>query len=410
MSPHLEVTADAAELGLDPSRLDRLKAHFDRYVANEVLPGYLISVAREGEVAAVLEGGMANRETGQPITSDNLWRIYSMTKPITTVALMSLYEEGRFDLNDEVARYLPAFGDTRVYVGGPAIAPLTEPQLAPMRIWHLLSHTAGLTYGFDYLHPTDQIYRDAGFDFGTPREITLAEATDRFASFPLRFQPGTAFNYSVATDVVGRLIEVLTDQPLDQVLEERVFAPLGMVDTGFFAKEEDHERVAELYLNLGGGLHPGGPMSKGAFRAPWMLSGGGGLVSSAHDYHRFTTMLLAGGVLDGVRILSSRTLALMVANHLPEAQSLAEAAVDGYAEVHNEGVGFGLGFATVIDQLASKTLTSEGSFYWGGAASTMFWVDPLEGLTVQFFTQLLPSGDHQFRRELTQLSYQALID
>jgi CubicO group peptidase (beta-lactamase class C family) len=412
----LKAEADPAEVGLDPARLDRVDRHFRRYVDDGRLPGWLLTVSRQGRLAHVSSYGLRDIEAGLPVETDTLWRIYSMTKPIISVAAMMLYEEGAFELTDPVSKFIPAFADIRVYAGGSDLRPVTVPVTEPVRIWHLLTHTAGLTYGFHRVHSVDARYRDAGFEWGTPRGMDLAQCCDAWADQPLLFQPGTEWNYSVATDVLGRVIEVASGQALDQFLDSRIFGPLGMTDTAFWVGESDAGRLAALYTPIPA---PKGPatrldaMGKVARARPRMLSGGGGLISTAADYHRFTQILLdrpgsPGGELDGVRLLGPRTLAYMTLNHLPGGVDLETFGRPLFAEAPLRGVGFGLGFAVVIDAAAQKTLGSVGEFSWGGAASTAFWVDPAEELTACFFTQLLPSSAHPIRSQLRQLVYQAL--
>jgi CubicO group peptidase (beta-lactamase class C family) len=282
---------------------------------------------------------------------------------------------------------------------------VTVPATEPVRIWHLLTHTSGLTYGFHYAHPVDGIYRANGFEFGMPPELDLAGCVDAWARMPLVFQPGAAFNYSVATDVLGRLVEVVSGLALDAFFAERIFAPLEMTDTGFTAR--DPGRLAALYEQ---GLVRNDRMGAAALRTPRTLSGGGGLVSTAADYARFTGMLLGCGELDGVRLLGSRTLRYMVRNHLPGGAILKGFALPTINEAQNPGAGFGLGFAVVVDPAEAKVAGSAGEFSWGGLASTAFWVDPVERITAHFYTQLVPSSTYPVRSELRQLVYQALVD
>jgi CubicO group peptidase (beta-lactamase class C family) len=335
-----------------------------------------------------------------------------MTKPITSVAAMMLYEEGAFELTDPVSRYIPSFADQRVLVGGTATKPVTVPATEPVRIWHLLTHTAGLTYGFHHVDVGDELYRQAGFEWASPAGLDLEGVTDAWASLPLLFQPGTEWNYSVATDVVGRLVEVVSGLSLADFFAERIFEPLGMTDTAFWVEPDKLDRLAALYA-----MAPGLPakvrydaMGDAVRGKPGWLSGGGGLVSTAADYHRFTAMLLGGGELSGVRLLSPRTVAYMATNHLPGGQDLESFGRRIFSEVSFYGVGFGLGFAVVHDPVAFKTMTSPGEFNWGGAASTAFFVDPVERLQAVFLTQLLPSSAYPLRSQLRQLIRQALVD
>ena len=406
----LEVEINPTEVGLDPARLARIATHFDVYVEDRRLPGWLATVSRGGQLAWTGRGGHRDRERDLAVDDDTLWRIYSMTKPLTSIGAMILYEEGHFDLTDEVSRWIGEFAQARVYQSGPASAPVTIPATEPMRVVHLLSHMSGLTYGFNYTHPVDAIYREKGYDFGWPPGADLARAVADWASSPLLFQPGTKWNYSVASDVLGRLIEIWSGQSLDRFFRERILEPLGMLDTDWWCPPEKADRLAQIYVPSNGAFVPFDQLGRHSFTWPSMLGGGGGLVSSAADYQRFMTMLLRGGEFDGVRLVSSRTLALMVENHLPDDGDLASIAIDSFSESDFTGVGFGLGFSVVLDRRANRSLVSEGTFGWGGAASTAFWVDPLEELTVSFFTQLLPSGTYPIRRELERLVYSALAD
>ena len=333
-----------------------------------------------------------------------------MTKPITAVAALQLFEEGRFDLNDELARYLPEFADPVVYVDGPPEEPRTRPAAGPILIWHLFTHSAGLTYGFQRRHPVDAIYRLAGYDWARSPGVDLATACDQFARMPLVFDPGAAWNYSVATDVLGRLVEVLRGQPLDVVLSEHVLGPLSMRDTGFVCGTDDADRMAAMYLATPEGSFAAAEwLTEPVSARPTMLHGGAGLVSSAGDYHRFATMLARGGELDGVRVVARSTVELLSANHLPGGVDLADFAVDAYAEPSSAGLGVGLGVATVVSPARLKLPVSEGTISWGGAASTTFWVDRREGLTCVLFTQLMPNQTIPVRRELQRLVYPAIV-
>jgi CubicO group peptidase (beta-lactamase class C family) len=408
----LTVEVDAAEVGLDPQRLQRIEQHFARYVDDGRLPGWLVTVSRHGRLAHVARYGSRDIEAGLPVTDDTVWRIYSMTKPITSVAAMMLYEQGAIELTDPVSMYVPAFAETRVYAGGPDQKPLTVPVAEPMRIWHLMTHTAGLTYAFHRVHPVDAIYRAAGFEWGTPPGMDLAQACDAWAALPLLFQPGTAWNYSEASDVLGRVIEVVSGQDLATFFSTRILDPLGLTDTAFWSEDE---RLAALYTPGAGGRATRLGDTNAGIKRPDTLSGGGGLVSTAADYHRFTQMLLSrvgspAGELDGVRLLSPRTVSYMTRNHLPGGQDLAAFGRRLFPDDPLAGIGFGLGFAIVDDPVPGKVVASAGEYFWGGAASTYFWVDPVQELTVSFFTQLLPSVTYPIRNQLRQLVYQAFTD
>jgi CubicO group peptidase (beta-lactamase class C family) len=411
MSTALQVQADPVELGFDADRLARIDRHFDRYVDDGRLPGWMVVVSREGQVAYVSMSGQRDIEAGRPVEFDTIWRVYSMTKPVTTVAAMMLWEEGAFELKDPVARFIPSFADARVYVQGSSLKPVTEPLVEPIRIWHLMTHTSGLTYGFHWTHAVDAIYRDHGFEWTMPPQLDLAACCEEWASLPLLFQPGTEWNYSVSTDVLGRVVEVVSGQSLDRFLAERIFEPLGMEETGFSVGAADAQRLAALYSPdpKSGRAVRNSAMGNLALEPPTVLSGGGGLVSTAADYHRFMQMLLNEGELDGVRLLGPRTVRYMASNHLPGGVDLEVFGRPLFAETTFDGVGFGLGFSVVQDPIANKSPASVGEFAWGGAASTAFWIDPVERMTVLFLTQLLPSSTYPVRSQLHQLVHQALI-
>jgi CubicO group peptidase (beta-lactamase class C family) len=404
----LTVETDPADVGLDAGRLARLDARLARWVDDGQLPGFLVTVARGGRLAHVGTHGHRDVEAGLPVTPDTIWRIFSMTKPVTSVAAMSLYEEGAFELTDPITRWLPEFADTRVYVAGSAAKPLTVPQIEPIRVWHLLTHTSGLTYGFHHAHPVDAAYRAAGHEWGTPPGADSAEVTRQWASMPLVFQPGSEWNYGVSTDVLGRLVEVIAGKPLDEVFAERVFGPLGMTETSFGLRpDDDPARLARLYAP---GVVPLTAFEPAAKQKPAFLSGGGGLVSTAGDYLKFVEMLRAGGAApDGGRVLGSRTVAHMVRNHIPGNADLETYGRPLFAETPLRGVGFGLGFSMVLDPARYGVVSSVGDYSWGGAASTAFYVDPVEDLTVTFYTQLLPSSTLPIRSYLRQLVNQALV-
>ena len=411
----LKAEVDPAEVGLDAERLGRIDGIFERYVDDGRLAGYLVTVSRHGKLAHVSAYGQRDREEGLPVESDTLWRIFSMTKPITSVAAMMLYEEGGLGLTDPVSSYIPSFAGVRVYAGGSDQRPVTVPATEPVRIWHLLTHTAGLTYGFHRVHTVDSIYRAAGFDPGAPRGMDLAAACDGWASLPLLFEPGAEWNYGVSTDVLGRVVEVASGQSLDEFLAERILGPLGMTDTSFWVEDDRASRLAALYgLGPGRAMMKMGPPWDNARVRPSLFSGGGGLVSTAADYHRFLQLLLdrpdsPAGELDGVRLLSPRTVRYMGRNHLPGGQDIATFGRALYAESPMHGSGFGLGFAVVTDPAAVKVDCSPGELSWGGAASTSFWIDQSEGLTVSFFTQLIPSNALPLRAQLRQLVYQSFV-
>ncbi|WP_329459461.1 serine hydrolase domain-containing protein [Streptomyces sp. NBC_01497] len=405
------VEAEAGELGFDPERLARIDRYFRPYVDDGRLPGWLITVSRAGRIVHLSTYGLRDVASGRPVESDTLWRWYSMTKPVTSIAAMMLYEEGALQLTDPVEKFIPSFADLRVFTGGSDLRPTTEPLTRPMTVWNLLTHTSGLTYGFLRAHPVDAILRARGFEWGQPGEFTLADSCDAWADIPLLFQPGAEWNYSVATDVLGRVVEVASGQSLDTFFRTRVFEPLKMTGTGFHVSEEGADRLASLYVPVpGGGISPAGSGGRALTTAPRHLSGGGGLIGPAADYHRLMEMLRGRGAADGVRLLGSRTVDHMTRNQLPGGADLESFGRRLFSETPFEGTGFGLGFSVVTDPVALRGLASQGEYGWGGAASTAFWVDPAEDITVSFFTQLLPSSTYPIRSYLRGLVRQALVD
>ncbi len=404
-------TADPDQIGLDPRQLGRLDEHFARYVDDGRLAGWQMTVARAGHVGHASTYGVMAAGSDDPVRPDTLWRVYSMTKPITTVAAMMLWEEGRLELTDEISRWIPAFADTRVFAGGTATAPVTVPALEPIRVWHLMSHTSGLTYGHMGVSIVDAMYRAAGFDMTTITDGDSADVCDRWASLPLLFQPGSGWGYGVSTDVLGRLVEIISGVSLAEFCQERIFRPLGMTDCMWWVSEpDDAERLAALHIP---DPATGRPIrwafgDDKARRKPGFYGGGAGLICTAADYQRFLQMLLGGGAVDGVRLLGPRTVAYMTRNHLPGGADIASLNAGGFAETIFDGVGFGLGFAVVVDPVPARYPSSPGTYYWGGAASTAFFVDPVEDLIVTFYTQLMPSSRYPIRPQLRQLVYSAL--
>jgi CubicO group peptidase (beta-lactamase class C family) len=411
-STGLELAATPAEVGLDADRLARLDAHFRSYVDDGRLAGWQLTVSRHGRLCHVATAGHRDREEGLPVTADTIWRIYSMTKPITSVLALMLWEEGRFELKDPVSSFLPEFAEPKVWRAGSVTNPILEPIVEPMQMWHLLTHTSGLTYGFMYAHPVDELYRRAGFEWGVPPDADLAELCRQLARLPLLFQPGSEWNYSMSIDVLGRVLEVIAGQPLDELLHTRLFEPLGMTDTAFSVGADDAHRLAMLY-----GAHPTTTLAtrldaaaQGALGSPQALLGGGGLVSTTGDYLRFAEMLRRRGELDGVRLLSPRTVDFAASNHLPGGADLTGFGRPLFSETTFDGVGFGLVGSVTIDPVTAKVPGSIGDFGWGGAASTTFWVDPVEDLVCTFMTQLLPSSTHPIRSQLKQMVHQAIVD
>jgi len=401
--------ADPRAAGMNAEQLARIGTHLDsRYVAPGKISGCLTAVLRRDQLAYFHVSGERDRERGLPVTHDTLFRIYSMTKPVTSVALMILWERGLFSLDDPVKRFIPEFADLKVRTGGAWPAFLTEMPARPMRVRDLFLHTAGLTYDFMYATNIDAAYRELQVARPAPG-YTLQAMIDQLTSLPLEFSPGDRWNYSVATDVLGVLIERISGQSLPDFFARTIFEPLGMIDTGFSVRDDQLERFASCYSR--------GPDKRlvlqddaqaSQYRDRSFFSGGGGLLSTAADYLQFCRMLLGGGTLKGQRIIGRKTLDLMVANHLPGGADIARLSMSGFSETHNEGVGFGLGFATKIDPVRNGYPATAGTYYWGGLASTLFWVDPAEELIVLFLTQLIPSSTFNFRGQLEALVYAAL--
>ncbi len=399
--------------GFAPDRLAALDRFLDaKYVATGKLPGTLTLVARGGTVAHLGMTGCADVAARRPIAEDTIFRIYSMTKPLTSVALMMLVEEGKIALSDPVAKYIPEWGKLGVFVAGTSgLGFQTRPPARPMQVVDLLRHTSGLTYGFQYRTNVDAAYRSKHLGM-IEKAGSLADLITSLASLPLDFSPGEAWNYSVSTDVVGWLVQVASGMAFETFLQDRLLTPLGMVDTGFQVRDGQAHRLATCYeATAAGGIKVQDQAESSDFLSPpAMVSGGGGLVGTAGDYLRFAQMLLNGGTLDGQRYLSRKTLALMTANHLPGGVDLPAISRSLFSEAAYEGVGFGLGFATTT--AAHKTLMpgSDGDYFWGGAASTFFWVDPAEDLIGIFMTQLMPSSTYPVRREMRTMVYAALDD
>ncbi|MCK7549244.1 serine hydrolase domain-containing protein [Marinobacter koreensis] len=396
--------------GLSLDRLDAITQHLDRkYIEPGRLPGTLTLVARHGEVAWVKAQGMMDVERQKPVQRDTIFRIYSMTKPVTSIALMQLYEKGMFLLDDPVHKYIPAWRNLRVYNGGTYPHFKTEPAATTMTIRDLLTHMSGLTYGFMERSNVDAAYRQLKLDGSAT--LTLETLVEQLAELPLEFSPGTAWNYSVSTDVVGYLVQLLSGQSLDEYFREHIFAPLGMDDTGFQVHPDQLDRFSACYL-----YQPGDrmklqddPMRSRYQKTPTFLSGGGGLVSTIDDYHKFAQALCQGGAYQGNRIIGRKTLEFMRRNHLPGNQDLPGLSIGAFSETPYEGNGFGLGFSVRTDVAKSQTNGSEGEFGWGGLASTSFFVDPVEDLVVIFMTQLIPSSTYPIRQELRAMVNGALV-
>jgi CubicO group peptidase (beta-lactamase class C family) len=392
----------AEELGFRPDRLARIPAFIQsEYLDSGKLPFAALLVGRGDDIALQWNSGVAD---------DAIFRIASMTKPITSVAFMQLVEQGKVALTDPVAKYIPEFAKLGVFVGGGGSVPfMTRPPMTQMRIVDLLRHTAGFTYSFQEQGNIDAAYRKTDVESWTKN--TSQSMIDTLAQIPLEFDPGTQWNYSVATDIVGILVERISGLSLPEYFQTHIFAPLGMADTFFQVPADKASRIPD-----GFGFDPEAKMklidkagSESAWAKGWTFnSGGGGLASSISDYHRFCRMLLNGGALDGAQILSPKTIELMTANHIPGGQDLTQMSKSLFSEAEMAGIGFGLGFATTIDSAATLAPCSNGDFYWGGMYSTAFFVDPVEDIIMIFMTQLLPSTTYPVRREIKTMIYSAL--
>jgi len=396
--------------GMSVERLARIEAFLqERYVGPGKLPMADVLVAREGEPVYRATLGAA-RADGTALREDAIFRIASMTKPVTSIAFMQLVEEGKVALDDPVHRVIPEFKSLGVYNGGGGAVPFAPPKpCAPMRMVDLMTHMAGFTYGFQNRTSIDAAYRKnlpdggremAGFDW------FIAE----LAKIPLEFAPGTAWNYSVATDVLGIVVSRIEDRPLGEVFAERIFGPLGMADTGFHVPESQRDRLCDAWA-----YQPGKPpklidqAAKSKLTVPASFEGGGGgLLSTTADYDRFCRMLIGRGALDGVRIVSPKTLDLMTKNQLPGGADLTAVSKSLFSEATNAGMGFGLGFAVNLDPAKTLIPGSAGEFFWGGLYSTAFFIDPVEKLHMVFMTQLTPSSSYPVRRQLKSLIYGAV--
>ena len=409
-------------VGMSSSRLARLDEVMQRrYVDTGYLPGMLTYVYRKSQLVHTGLCGQMDLERGKKLREDAIFRIYSMSKPITAVALMMLVEEGLVGLDDPVHAHIPAWANLGVYASGTpsllADAPpsyMTTPTLRPMKVIDLATHTSGLTYGFMMRTAVDAAYRRAKItDARTPGG--LQGMVDQLAQIPLDFSPGTAWNYSVAIDVLGYLVEKLSGMRFGEFLRTRLFEPLGMHDTAFHVPSDKTERFTCCYQPEAGGngLKLQDDARESTYATPPLLeSGGGGLVSTAHDYLRFCRMMLNGGTLDGVQILSPKTVALFSLNFLPGGREIADMTMPGmFSESGYAGVGFSLGCGVNVDVAKTRLPGSPGEYFWGGAAATAFWIDPKEELTVVFMTQVIGSPARlTLRRDLRTLVYSAMTE
>lgn len=394
-------TIKPEKVGLSSERLGRITATLQAHVNEGRLAGAVALIARHGEIAYLQSFGKADIAQDIAMAPDTIFRIYSMTKPVTTVGAMMLYEQGLFRLNDPISKYLPELADLEVYVapeeeGGEASA---EPMARPITIRDLMRHTSGFTYGFFGDTAVDRSYLMSGILF---RDKDLAETVTKLGERQLLYQPGTVWNYSVSTDVLGRLIEVVSGMPVDKYFEERIFEPLGMTDSAFYVTPDKLGRLSAVYTTgEDGKITPSTSMMQQDFtKETTYFSGGGGLVSSTLDYYKFTQMLLNGGELNGVRLLGRKTIEHMTADHLGD---MAPPSFLG------DGWTFGLGFGVLKDPARSGEMGSAGNYYWGGAASTLFWNDPVEDMTAILMIQMMPF-DGQFGRQFEVLTYSAIVD
>ena len=409
-------------VGMSSARLTQLDHVMKRrYVDGGYLPGMLTHVYRKGHLVHTGICGHMDIERGKPMREDAIFRIYSMSKPITAVALMMLVEEGLIGLDDIVHSHIPEWKNLGVYSSGmPSLLPdappsfLTTPVQRAMKVVDLATHTSGLTYGFMMRSAVDAAYRKAKVvDRETPGG--LQGMVGQLAQIPLDFSPGTAWNYSVSIDVLGYLVEKLSGMSFGEFLRTRLFDPLGMKDTAFYVPSDDIERFTSCYQpeTQGSGLRLQDDGRESTYAKPPMLeSGGGGLVSTAHDYLRFCRMMLNGGTLDGVQILSPKTVALFSLNYLPDAREIADMALPGmFSESGYAGVGFSLGCGVNVNVAKTRLPGSLGEYFWGGAAATAFWIDPKEELTVVFMTQVIGSPARlTLRRDLRTLVYSAMTE
>lgn len=402
--------SDPASLGFDSARLERIGTFLDdRYVSAGRLPGVDVLIARDGEAVYRHTSGLA-RVDGTAMPADAIFRIASMTKPLTAVAFMMLVEEGKVALDDPVTKVVPEFANLGVYTGGGGEMDFFPAKPAPaMRMVDLLTHMSGLTYGIQNRTNVDAAYRKGRLDGHASlpgNDHFIAE----LAKLPLEFEPGQGWNYSVGSDVLGVIVARLSGMSLDAFFATRIFGPLGMVDTAFQCPADKAHRLTDAWAyREGEAPRLFDPAAKsGTLREPRFESGGGGLLSTTADYHRFCRMLVSGGGVDGLRILSPKTLQLMTANHLPGGADLTQMSRSLFSEAHNAGAGFGLGFGVTIDPARALVPGSAGEFYWGGIFSTAFMVDPVEKLHMVFMTQLYPSFVYPIRRQLKTLIYSAL--
>jgi CubicO group peptidase (beta-lactamase class C family) len=412
--------ASPESAGMSKARLERIDRHLrERYIETGRFPGTQLMVYRRGQLVHKSSLGLADLERKVAVNDDTIYRIYSMTKPVTSIAFMMLVEEGRVALDEPVHKYIPEWKNLGVFQAGIWPAFLTRPPSRPMQIIDLMRHTSGLTYGFQQRGNVDAAYRELKIG-EVEKAGTLQSMIEDLAKIPLEFSPGEAWNYSVSTDVIGYLIGLISGKPFETFLQERIFDPLGMKDTGFFVPAEKARRLAACYSagamtfhatdRKGGLTLQDDPATSSFLSPPSFISGGGGLCSTSADYLTFCRALLNGGELDGVRLVGPKTLHLMASNHLPGGKTLPELSRSLFSEATYHGIGFGLGFSVTLDPAQTLIPGSRGEYAWGGAATTSFWIDPAEELIAIFMTQVLPSTATPIRRELRTMIYSAITD
>jgi CubicO group peptidase (beta-lactamase class C family) len=415
--------ASPESAGMSKAVFDRIENHLrQRYVEAGRFPGTQLTVYRRGQLVHSSVQGLADIERKVAVKDDTIFRIYSMTKPITSIAFMMLVEEGRVALEEPVHRYIPEWKNLGVFQAGVWPAFLSRPASRPMQIVDLMRHTSGLTYGFQQRSNVDAAYRELKIG-EIEKAGTLSSMIADLTKVPLEFSPGEAWNYSVSTDVIGYLIGVISGKPFEQFLQERIFDPLGMNDTGFFVPPDKAHRLAACYSaspqgamtfhatdRKGGLTLQDDPATSSFLSPPSFISGGGGLCSTSADYLTFCRALLNGGELDGVRLIGPKTLALITSNHLPGDRTLPELSRSLFSEATYHGIGFGLGVSVTLDPARTLIPGSRGEYAWGGAATTSFWIDPAEELVAIFMTQVLPSTATPIRRELRTMIYSAITD
>lgn len=397
--------------GLSIARLQEMDDFlYKTYIEPKKLTGLITSVYRKGELAHCSPMGLKDRDNNTEIDKDTIFRIYSMTKPITSICLMMLHEKGLFQLDDPVYKYIPAFKSLEVYVSGKDPDFITKPVDRPMNIHDLLTHQSGFTY--DFMQTTEVDFAYGKREIMRNKDKYLEEVVKELSSLPLQFSPGTKWNYSVSVDVCGYLIQLLSGYSLDDFFNKYIFDPLGMKDTDFYVPVEKTNRIASNYLYNPAGIPTliSSQQQEDMTRKPKLLSGGGGLMSTTDDYLQFCKMLLGKGKLNGNQFISRKTFDLMTSNHLTGGVDLSQTAFSRWSESKFDGTGFGLGFSVITDPIRARTLSSKGEIAWGGLASTAFWVDPLEDLIVIFMTQLIPSTTYDIRRQLRSYVYGAISD